>query len=159
MLHYARIKVSALRRKFDRAHLLDDNILLVAHTESRRILLYSLKINWNQANPSQPPTHPPTIESQHLTTIDSCYPSTDSHWTLPLPSLAKLDIIPRSYMDKNTTANPMIMATFMERDTTDNRLPIRTILSRWELREEKPVIDPSFSSASAKNSSSTELKV
>jgi hypothetical protein len=141
------------------ADLVDENILLVAHTATNKILLYSLKINWGQASAGQTSSGVPAIESQHLTIIDSCHPTTDSHWTMPPPSLAKLDIIPRSYMDKNATSNPTIMATFVESDGTHNHTPIRTVLSRWELKEEKPTIDSSFLSASAKRAGGNELKV
>ena len=137
----------------------DDHVLLAAHTASRKVRLYSIKINWNQAAPTHPPIGPPNLSSQHLTTIDFCHPSIDSHWSWPAPELIRLDIIPRSYIDKTASVHPIVLATFIERDGDMNELPTRTILSRWQLQDDQAAIDRSFLQLSAKRGASNELKV
>ena len=123
--------------------------------------------------PGEQSSNMPILSFQHLTMIDICTPSPE---TINDPSqmfmssslseleLLHLEIIPRrpeTRPDNNTV--PVIVAVFSYLSHAYSGNEIRempySILSRWDLHEEKPVLNSAFTQLGLKKSISHDLKV
>ena len=72
--------------------------------------------------------------------------------------LSHLKLLPHPPDD--VSAVPIILGVFSHiSGMVTGVSSVQSLISRWELREEKPTIDASFTTLSTKKSSSIELKV
>ena len=151
----------------------DDALLLVVHTVARQLRLYSLNIDWQAAKSGEQALNIPTLSFQHLTTTDVCAPDLDTAEDMPQMfmsmsspelELSHLKIIPRrpEIRPENTT-QPTILAVFSHLPNLYSATEMRdipySVLSRWELREEKPSLDPNFGQLSSKKAGVNDPKV
>ena len=117
--------------------------------------------------PNQPPADTATLSIQHLTTLELHGPivpatimATTTEQSREL-QLSHLRLLPRPLDAKDDpSVVPTVLGvyTYFSEQTAASNMTY-SLLSRWELREEKPSVDSSFASLSTKKSTSTELKV
>ena len=149
--------------------LADDALLLAAHTASKQLKLYSLKIDWHMQKPGETAPNPATLSLQHLITLDICVPSfngPDSAGGAPLATTRELEmshlkLLPRPPDPPDeTNAVPIVLGVFSRfSDVVTDASLSYSVISRWELREEKATVDSSFTKINTKKINPSELKV
>ena len=132
-----------------------------------------MKIDW-QSNKTteQQPAAQPIISIQHVAMVDYCAPSMESIGSqssifmiapVPEPELSHLELIPRKPETRpGRKTLPIALAIFSHVPNVlagEIRESSYSILTRWELVEEKPNLDPTFTQLVTKNAPGTELKV
>ena len=146
-------------------------MLVAIHTASKQLQIFVMKIDWQMPKTPEPPSNPPTISLQHVTSLDMCAPSLSRELEPSLPSmsnplqepeLSHLMFVsrpnPASNDQKDST--PVIFGIFSPGLTSiAGAQEAHTIVARWELREEKAVIDESFSQLNTRKPSSSNPKV
>lgn len=145
----------------------DDVVLIAVHTFSKQIRLYSMKIDWRFPKPGEQSSFTPAIECQQLTVLESFCPMLDTVMLSPSaePELSHLHIVPRALGRPGALpSQPRIVVTFTSlANNNNNGDSSYSIVSSWELNEEVPVLDPSFSELESnrktKKASPTDLKV
>ena len=136
--------------------------------------LYRIVIRWEHVTGASAAAtqSSPSISVLHLKVIDDCFPiPTDSDpgnafLMTPLPDaqLSHLDFIPRGPEFRNKTEIlPTILAayTYSPPSNEYNSSELRhgfSIISRWELREEKGALHPAFQSLAHKKGSPSKAK-
>ena len=158
---------------------IDDTILILVHTASRQLRLHRLTIDWHQPNAGgsgNPASQLPTFSIQHLKTVDYCCPITgesdpDSNFLMTPSSdaqLSHLEILPRPEIRNKDDSYPTIVAAFSYLaplnyyHNSELREEAFSVISRWELRNEKTTLHSSFDTLASKkvnSSTSTELEV
>ena len=132
-----------------------------------------MHIDWHQSKPNgdQRQQNPATIAVHHLSMIDLAVPSLDTTINQEDPyisvsaelELTQLRIIPQFMDTQSPPQPPLLVAIFTPMsalsDGDDMRRAPYSILSRWEVREEKPEIDTIFSQIGSKRLHSDNLKV
>ena len=137
------------------------------HTVSKQLKLCILKVDWQIPKTGEAAPGPATLSLHHLSTLDICAPSfTGPDFVDTAPDhrpreleLSHLKLLPRP-PDDESSAVPAVLGIFscFPGIATDGST-FYNVISRWELREEKGVIDPSFTKLSTKKTTSNELKV
>ena len=135
--------------------------------------LYSVKVDWQIKSTEQQPANPPVIIIQHLAMVDHCAPSTESVGSqsnmfmiasAAEPEMSHLELIPRKPESRSGgRTSPIILAVFSHVPETLSGGQMRdspySVFVRWELAEEKPSLDPTFTQLASKNAMGNDLKV
>ena len=139
---------------------IDHTIVLAAMTQNKQLRTYKISVNWNIPQlepPNKFVTHLPnaaSIHSQRLEVEDFATPLSDGSQDTNRAHLIRLEILPPFPLPSGPTSIPAVVAF----SVSTGAHPF-TIISRWELRTEKPELHSAFDQLPTRRNSTSQEKM